>query len=192
MKENSLETLLDKLTQGDSRAAEEVFLAYEPYLRMVVRRQLSRGLRAKFDSVDIVQSVWADLLSGFRDMQWSFQDVDHLRAFLVKVTRNRFIDRLRQQAPAVDREEGLADGRMEAVPEPRGARPSQLAQADELWDQIVAACPPDHLEVLTLKRQGCSLDEIAARTGFHKGSVRRILYELARRLNVKRRNPEDR
>ncbi len=191
MNENSLDTLLDKLTQGDSHAAEAVFLAYEPYLRMVVRRQLSRGLRAKFDSVDIVQSVWADLLSGFRDMRWAFQDVDHLRAFLVKVTRNRFIDRLRQHAPAVEREEGPADGRMEAVAEPHAARPSQWAQADELWDQIVAACPPAHLEVLTLKRQGYSLDEIAARTGFHKSSVRRILYELARRMNVKQRSPQD-
>ena len=77
MKENSLDTLLDRLTQGDARAAEQVFLAYEPYLHMVVRRQLSSGLRAKFDSVDIVQSVWADLLTGFRDRHWTFQDADH-------------------------------------------------------------------------------------------------------------------
>jgi RNA polymerase sigma-70 factor (ECF subfamily) len=185
MKENSLDTLLDRLTHGDALAAEQVFLAYEPYLRMVVRRQLSSGLRAKFDSVDIVQSVWADLLIGFRDRHWTFQDADHLRAFLVKVTRNRFIDRLRQHAPAVEREHPLPDDGIDAVAEPQAVRPSQLAQADELWDQIVVACPPAHLEVLNLKRQGCSLDEIAAQTGFHKSSVRRILYELARRLAVK-------
>jgi RNA polymerase sigma-70 factor (ECF subfamily) len=33
-----------------------------------------------------------------------------------------------------------------------------------------------------LKRQGLSLAEIAERTALHEGSVRRILYELARRL----------
>jgi DNA-binding IclR family transcriptional regulator len=33
-----------------------------------------------------------------------------------------------------------------------------------------------------MKRQGCSLAEIAAKTGFHESSVRRILYDLARRL----------
>ena len=188
MKENSLDTLLARLTQGDARAAEQVFLAYEPYLRMVVRRQLSSGLRAKFDSVDIVQSVWADLLTGFRDMHWAFQDAEHLCAFLVKVTRNRFIDRLRQHAPAVAREQVLSADGIEAVAEPRAARPSQWAQADELWDQMVAACPPAHLEVLKLKRQGCSLDEIAVQTGFHKNSVRRILYAVARRLAVKQQN----
>ena len=82
----------------------------------------------------------------------------------------------------------LFDIGIDAVAEPQAARPSQWAQADELWDQMVAACPPAHLEVLKLKRQGCSLDEIAAQTGFHKSSVRRILYELARRMTVKHRN----
>jgi RNA polymerase sigma-70 factor (ECF subfamily) len=43
-------------------------------------------------------------------------------------------------------------------------------------------CPPAHRELLRLKRQGYALAEIASRTGLHEGSVRRILYELARRL----------
>ena len=187
MRENSLDSLLDRLTQGDARAAEQIFLAYEPYLRMAVRRQLSSGLRAKFDSVDIVQSVWADLLTGFRDRHWAFQDADHLRRSRPG-DANRFIDRLRQHAPAVEREHQLTADGMEAVADPQAARPSQLAQADELWDQMVTTCPPTHLEVLKLKRQGCSLDEIAAQTGFHKSSVRRILYELARRLAVRQQN----
>jgi DNA-binding IclR family transcriptional regulator len=38
-----------------------------------------------------------------------------------------------------------------------------------------------------LKRQGLLLTEIAARTGLHEGSIRRILYDLARRLAISRR-----
>src|SRR5205807_5644991 len=102
-----LEILLEKLASGDSEAAGRVFLAYEPYLRMVVRRQLSPGLRAKFDSVDIVQSIWADVLRGFRDAGWRFADAAHLRAFLVRLTHDRFIDRLRQHRRAVECERSL-------------------------------------------------------------------------------------
>lgn len=182
MNEHPLAQLLTKLEQGDSLAAEQVFLAYEPYLRMVVRRQLSGGLRAKFDSLDIVQSVWADMLVGFRSARWKFQDVDHLRAFLVKATRNRFIDRIRKHTPALDHEQLLSHEHLAECAETHAARPSQLVQADELWEQILATCPPAHREVVTLKRQGLSLDEITARTGFHKSSVRRILYDLQRRL----------
>ena len=89
MSDDRLEVLLEKLNSGDATAAEEVFLAYEPYLRMVVRRQLSTRLRARFDSVDIVQSVWADVLEGYRAEGWRFTDRDHLRAFLARVTSRR-------------------------------------------------------------------------------------------------------
>jgi DNA-binding IclR family transcriptional regulator len=38
--------------------------------------------------------------------------------------------------------------------------------------------------VLELKNQGAPLAEIAAQTGLHKSSVRRILYDLQRRLDA--------
>ena len=127
-----LEILLERLASGDSEAAGRVFLAYEPYLRMVVRRQLSPGLRAKFDSVDIVQSIWADVLKGFRESGWRFASVTHLRAFLVQLTRNRFIDRLRQHRLAVERERPLLEGEWSESLVTKEARPSELAQAAEL------------------------------------------------------------
>ena len=103
MSANPLASLLEKMCSGDTEAAQEVFRTYEPYLRMVVRRQLPARLRAKFDSIDIVQSVWADLLDGFQEANWNFQNADQLRAFLVTVTRNRFIDKVRHHQRAVQR-----------------------------------------------------------------------------------------
>jgi RNA polymerase sigma-70 factor (ECF subfamily) len=177
-----LEALLDRLTQGDEAAAAALFRAYEPYLRLVVRRQLSAALRAKFDSADVVQSVWADLLRGFREAGWHFADADHLRAFLVKATRNRFIDRLRRHLGELEHEQPLTGpDDAPASPEPD---PSEVLQADELWEQMLRLCPPAHVDVLRLRRQGLPLAEVAARTGLHEGSVRRILYDLARRLAV--------
>ena len=55
MTSDALDDLLEKLGSGDDAAAEEVFRAYEPYLRVVVRRMLPPNLRPKFDSVDVVQ-----------------------------------------------------------------------------------------------------------------------------------------
>lgn len=181
MDPSPLAQLLATLEQGDALAVEQVFRAYEPYLRMVVRRQLSGGLRAKFDSLDIVQSVWADIFAGFRDERWQFQDAAHLRAFLIRATHNRFIDRLRKHAPALAHEHALPQDELAKCSQ-EAARPSEILQAEELWQQILNSCPPAHREVVTLKRQGLSLDEITERTGFHKSSVRRILYDMQRRL----------
>lgn len=190
MSTNPLDSLLEKLTSGDAQAAEKVFLAYEPYLRMVVRRHLSPALHHKFDSVDIVQSVWADLLRGFRESGWRFADAVHLRAFLVRLTRHRFIDRLRRHRRALEREKSLTDGNWEETLHSPGDQPDDLAEAEELWQQMLALCPPEHREVLRLKREGALTSEVAARTGLHEGSVRRILCNLSRRL-ARRREKTD-
>jgi RNA polymerase sigma factor (sigma-70 family) len=180
-----LDVLLEKLCSGDAAAAEQVFLAYEPYLRKVVRRQLPPRLRAKLDSIDVVQSVWADVLQGFRSAGWRFADVAHLRAFLVKATRNRFIDRVRQHEKALKLEKPIACTDPDQLPPARQPRPSEAVQADDLWQRMLALCPPAHHQILQLKRQGLTLVEIAQRTGLHEGSVRRILRQLARQMAVK-------
>lgn len=179
---DALDALLEKLGGGDDAAAEQVFLAYEPYLRAVVRRMLPQQMRSKFDSIDVVQSVWADVLRGFRQGGYRFATSAQLRAFLVKATRNRFIDRARQNRAAVEHQQSL-DGTFAAQTVPAVSdRPSEVVEAGELWTKMLALCPPQHRRLLELKRQGCSLAEIAAETGLHESSVRRILYDLARKM----------
>jgi RNA polymerase sigma-70 factor (ECF subfamily) len=185
MSEPSLDAVLEALCSGDPESAEKVFRAYEPYLRSVVRRQLSPQLRAKFDSADVVQSVWVDLLQGFRAGGWSFPDREHLKAFLVAATRHRFIDRVRHHRSALKHEEPPGEGVAASVACPQ-PRPSQVVQADDLWQRILAECPPAHREVLLLKREGLAAAEIAARTGLHEGSIHRILRNLASRLALSR------
>jgi RNA polymerase sigma-70 factor (ECF subfamily) len=176
------DTLLVRLGQGDERAAEEVFRRYEPYLRKVVRRQLPDEMRAKFDSVDVVQSVWLDVLRGLRRADWQFASAVQLKAFLVKATRNRFIDACRQHRRAAEHEQALPGGSQAVEPPAPGPRPSQVARACELWEQMLALCRPEHRELLRLKREGLSPAEIAARTGLHEDSVRRALRQLARQM----------
>jgi RNA polymerase sigma-70 factor (ECF subfamily) len=182
MKQDVLENLLEQLQSGDEAAIERAFVAHEPYLRMVVRRRLPADLRAKFDSVDIVQSVWVHVLDGFREGGWHFDNAAQLRAFLVRVTQNRFLDRARQQQRKLRHEQKLTPPDWDGLASTRQPQPSEEAQATELWEQMLALCPPVHHGLLELKRQGFSLAEIAARTGLHQSSVRRILYDLARQL----------
>lgn len=186
MSTDSLDTLLVKLSNGEDSAAERVFRDYEPLLRAMVRKRLNPSLRSKFDSMDVVQSVWADLLEGYHEEGWKFADRDHLRAFLARVTYNHFFSHCRRNGPALDHEKPMPAVESPALPASELPRPSQIVQADELWQTIVDFCPPTHRQILDLKRQGLPLAEIASRTGLHEGSVRRILYELARRLAAER------
>src|SRR5438105_1875090 len=158
-----LNNLLAQLCSGDTAAAGQVFVAFEPYLRKAVRRQIPANLRARFDSADILQSVWADALRGFREAGWRFSDADHLRGFLFVAMRNRLVDRIRRSQKAADRQEPLGEGDEHALAS-RQPRPSEVAQAGDLWERMLAHCPPEHRPLLALKRQGYSLAEIAERT----------------------------
>jgi RNA polymerase sigma-70 factor (ECF subfamily) len=177
-----LQLLLDQLCQGDPEAARLAFVTYEPYLRMVVRRQLSGAMRTRFDSLDIVQSVWADLLGGFRAGAWSFESTDQLRSFLVRATLNRLVDRSRRERNSLSREQSIDPDSLGVAAKSDGSAAGERLEADELWEQMVERCPPQHRELLALRREGLPLAEIAARTGLHESSVRRVLYELAARI----------
>lgn len=184
MKPSSLQAVLDRLTSGDSQAADEVFRQYEPYLRKVVRRLLPMRLRPKFDSIDVVQSAWADLLENFRKSGNRFTTVHQLRAFLVTSVRNRFIDRYRQMDKVAKQEKRETHGEIEQIAAAGQATPSQVMQAGDLWERLLKLCPAEYQAVLLLKRQGATSEEIAAETGLHPGSIRRILRNLASRIAV--------
>ncbi|HZZ29217.1 MAG TPA: RNA polymerase sigma factor [Pirellulales bacterium] len=186
---DSLAGLLTRLNAADEFAMRQMFIAFEPYMRMVVHRHIAGSLRAKFDSADIVQSVWADFVDGLQHAKWTFQTLDQLRAFLFKMTRNRFIDRLRKHRESLRREVALPQDNIDGLAADRCPRVSENFYADELWQQMVQACPPAHYELLQLKRQGATIAEIAQRTQLHEGSVRRILYDIARRVARLRRQP---
>ncbi|MFO0949823.1 MAG: sigma-70 family RNA polymerase sigma factor [Isosphaeraceae bacterium] len=180
--DQSLDVLIERLNRGDFEAAERILVAYEPQLRLAISRQLQGALRSKLDSMDIVQAVWADVLEGFRDSNWRFADRAQFKAFLMTLARHRLIDHRRHFRKALERERPLDDMTAQDFPAAKQPRPSEEAQGRETWDRLLEQCPPAHRELLRLKREGLPLAEIAARTGLHEGSVRRILYDLAAKL----------
>jgi RNA polymerase sigma factor (sigma-70 family) len=180
MTDNRIDGLLVRLRDGDGAATGELFRAFEPFLRALVRRRLPVKARGRFDSADIVQSAWAGLLDGLREGRWQFTDAAHLRAFLARVVLCRLYDRARSALTRTGREEPL-DDRADELPgcEPR---PSEYARAGAAWEALLGACPPEHRDVLCLRRLGHSCEEIGTQLGMHPGSVRRILRHLARRV----------
>jgi RNA polymerase sigma factor (sigma-70 family) len=184
MNEDSLDSWIERLNSGDVAAVERIYVAYEPYLRIAVRRRLGRHLRTKIESRDVVQSVFADVVVGVRDRGWVFEGRDQLLAMLRRIAWRRLADRYQKHRKALDREQPLEEFDTKALPDSAHPGPSAEARGHELWERIVEACPPAHREVVRLRKEGHRLAEIAERTGRHEGTVRRILYELARRLAI--------
>ncbi len=181
MSHTETDELLERLARGEVAVAEELHAAYAAYLRTVIRRQLPGRLRTRFDSADVVQSVWVHVVRRLASSGWQVRNEFQLRALLAVIARRRLVSRARTHARTVP-EENDGSAALEARPAKGEPRPSEVAQAEELWERMLTLCPPEHHAILRLRREGLTLSEIAARTGLHEGSIRRILRRLAREL----------
>ena len=142
-------------------------------------RSFSNHQRAKFDSSDIAQSVWAQFVRRVGS-GWQINTEPELRVLLAVIARRRLATRTRTHSRPAER---ANDDSLDRV---LGGQPtaSQMVYAQELWTRLLELCPVEHRDVLLLRRDGLPLAEVAARTGLHEGSVRRILRRLFRELAV--------
>ena len=181
-----LPDFLQRIQAGDETAARELLQRYEAEVRLVVRRQLPRLLRSRFDSLDFLQSVWGSFFRRIRTGPTEFEDSRHLVAFLARAAKNKVIDEYRRAASRSRTCTARSrSGATAAVPgssppdstrrarSPRPARPSAGS----------ATCfPRSDGPILELKAEGLSSKEIGERLGISERTVQRVLEDLRRRM----------
>src|SRR5436190_24345715 len=96
--ESELSQFLKRIQAGDESAARELLTRFEAQVRVVVRRQLPRLLRSRFDSLDFLQSVWGSFFRRLRSGPEKFEDPRYLVTFLAQVAKNKIIDQYRRAA----------------------------------------------------------------------------------------------
>ena len=147
--------------------------------------------------MDFVQTVWQSFFSDLRAKPREFENVRHLRGFLAGLARNKVYQehrRLSRTAKyALEREEPLylRRGNKEidrglVSPEPS---PSETFQATDRLAQLTARCNPRDVEIITLRHQGLTFEEIAARVGLNERSVRRVIDDA--RVRMEREDGND-
>jgi len=186
---SELRAVIERIRSGDEEAARELLCRYESEVRLVVRRQLPRLLRSRFDSLDFLQSVWGSFFQRLKsdDSGSEFENGRHLVAFLAKVARNKVIDQSRRagsQKQDMKREEPLwSDGGRPREISGREDSPSEVAGGRETLDRLLSATPADRREIVALKARGLSSREIGDRLGMSERTVQRVIEELRRRFD---------
>ncbi len=174
-----------RIRAGDEEAAAELLRRYEAKVRLVVRRQLPRLLRSKFDSLDFLQSVWGSFFQRVRTGPTDIEDEPNLVAFLAWAARNRVFDEYRRassQKHDVRREVPLFEGGYSNDLEAALETPSQVVQARETLERLQDLLPEDRRQILALKAEGYSCREIGERLGLSERTVQRVIDTLRDRV----------
>jgi len=180
MNEPSLVQLIEQFQQSSPDAAEELWRRYSPCIMRVVRRHLTRSLRRVSDTQDFVQAVWKTIFEH-ADRLAQFDSPDRLGAYLAQVAANKVVSASRAQG-AQKRD----DRRCESLGEPLAdslvspdPSPSQHVMGRELYAEITGGLGTAHREIVDLRIDGNTCDQIAAQLGIHERTVRRVLDRLA-------------
>jgi RNA polymerase sigma-70 factor (ECF subfamily) len=192
--DGELTEFLRRIQSGDDGAARELLQRFEPEVRLVVRRQLPRLLRSRFDSLDFLQSVWGSFFRRMRTSPTEFEDSRHLVAFLARAAKNKVIDEYRRAASRkhdMHREEPLWDGglRPRDVPDATDS-PSEIAQAREVLGRLRELMPEEKRSILEMKAEGLSSRDIGDRLGISERTVQRVLEDLRRRMETEWESPQ--
>jgi RNA polymerase sigma-70 factor (ECF subfamily) len=185
---------MERAKSGDAAAIRDFLCRFEPQVRMMVRARLPRKLRTQFDSIDFVQAVWQSFFTALQRDPRDFSNADHLRGFLAGVVRYKVLEQHRRLTRTekynLAREQRLYihRGDQEVLrdvvsPDPS---PSETAQAAECLEQLTAGRSLREVEILSLRRQGLTLLEIAERMGINERSVRRVIESVRSRMESRK------
>lgn len=175
--EEPSESSILSATRGDPLAIADVLRAYLPRLQRFVHLRLGAPLRAREDTLDVVQSTVRELLEQ-GDFEWRGEVA--FRAWLFQAALNKIREKGRFHG-AEKRAAGREVGGDAALGEAIGdlATPSRAAMAREELQQLEAAfarLTEPQREVLTLSRvAGLPHAAIAQRLGKSEVAVRQLL-----------------
>jgi RNA polymerase sigma factor (sigma-70 family) len=172
--------LFARAQAGDEAAWELLFNSCYDKVRRAVSRRLPPKLRPIYDSTDVASSVFSSLFA--KSDRYQFQSVDELRRHLLHAAEQKVIDEYRRQNRRKRRrdlqenfsalEAGSQTSYDPAAPTPT---PSQFAQARETHERLLEMNPGPANDVLVLKAQGDTNEEVARTTGLHLRAVQRIV-----------------
>lgn len=184
--EHAFRELTERLKNGSESAFQEILDRFGPYVMRSVRRSLDRRLRTRFDSQDFVQAVWMTV-HEHRDRLAECASPDSLMALLVTIAQRKvryeFRRHLQAEKQNINRERQMQnDSFVLPLPDHSAEHPSQIVIAREQWDLMVDEEPAKYREIMELRCEGLTLDEIADKVGVNERTVRRVIRKLTSKL----------
>ena len=177
----SFDELIRQVGNGDEQAAARLVRDFEPVVRRVLRARLrSARARHEFDSMDICQSVLAAFFVRAAAGQYDLKEPDDLIKLLLTMTRNKVAEKMRHQHRRRRDSRRTVGGVEELALAARDPTPSSVVAGKELLEQAWQRLSEEERQLVELRGQGLSWEEVAASLGGTAGARRN---QLARALD---------
>ena len=172
--------LVELWRQGDQDAARTIVDRYVDRLVTLARRRISQRLASRVDPEDIVQSAFRSFFARAKEGRFVFAEQDDVSKLLVRITLHKTLRQVAfhkaaKRDPSAETDQGeyhqesllaLLDG--EPMPE------AEVVFLDHL-EHFFSQLRPQERQILEMRVQGFSNDEIAQKLGIYDRKIRRVI-----------------
>lgn len=182
--------LFKQVLAEDAGAESALFHRYMERLLLPARSRMSPQLRVRVDEEDVVQSVYRSFFARAREEKFVLERSGDLWRLLAAITLNK----VRSQAnfhgaakrDAKQEQSPPAAGESDVAPLPGdGPAPDDVLILQEEVHRIMQLLIPSHRQVIELRLQGDSVEEIATTIGRTEHQVRRVLRRVHDELQTR-------
>jgi RNA polymerase sigma-70 factor (ECF subfamily) len=165
-------SLLSRLRRGDKEAASELYRRYARRVLGLARKSISGRLQSRVDAEDIVQSVFRQFFTAARGSTYDIPATADLWNLISVIALNKI------RATAAFHRAAKRDVRLTAAlhqDAPAGSRPSGLEMSQAVIQEALDSLPERQRQILELRLQSYTVDEISEQIQRSKRTVERNL-----------------
>jgi RNA polymerase sigma factor (sigma-70 family) len=172
--------LLQALKAGSQDAARELVEQYGSHVLRCIRQRLPRRIRPQYDSIDFAQLVWKSVFTG-RDILSGLDSPRRFEGMLWGMVRNKISDVEREldtRKRDVQKQVPLDDDEAKTHPSNKDPTPSAVAVFRDEWSQLAEEQPARSMQVVQLRYEGNTWEEIAAKLDIDESTARKVINRL--------------
>ena len=172
---------VSRLEAATESAASELDEQYRARLCQLVEREMNRRFRRKEDPEDVVQSAFRTFYRRNAQGEFHIDSSVDLWRLLETIARRKILKHVEKLGA------GKRDPEREEYPEGDALRgrdptPEEAAMAADLLETALAGLDETYVQVLHMRLQNCTEEEIAAKLGCTRSFVRTKLDRVRDRL----------
>ena len=175
--------LMELWRAGDEHAAQQLFETYVDRLVALARRRISQRLAGRVDPEDVVQSVFRTFFHRAKEGQFHIADQDDLCKLLMRITVHKTLRKVAFHKAAkrdLNLEMGQGAEPQEQIEQllDREPTPDEAVTFLDQLEHFLNRLKPQERQIIEMRLQGCSNDEISEKLGIYDRRIRRAMEKV--------------